>query len=235
MPQTLINKGFNSAPTKLFFAKVIGFNAVSNTVDVATIDNNTYIYDCMILCSKPASFNFGEKYIPTFEADIETSYVMSPGDIYCVAGYIGDYHNTIVLGFLFSNQTELSIPEYGLYIFRHESDVVLFIRSDGTMELYHPSGSYIKFGTDDVNYVDDQIEEGGLYPSSASGFRLRKPDEFNATKQMGLFINWWAGQKISLDKDGNIELQTNPSKQVNVVVSGGTVNITANQINFIKG
>lgn len=236
MTNTLIEKGFKNAPTRLFFAKVIGFNIDAGTADVSTIDsNNSYIYNCKIMCSKPVSFNYGERYIPAFQADPETATVMSPGDIYCVAAYIGDYQNAIVLGFLYPNQTELSIPEYGLYIFRHESDVVLMIRADGTMQLYHPSGSYIKFGTDDINYVDSEIEEGGLYPNSTNGFRVRKTDEFNTSNPMGMFIRFWSGQKLSLTPDGNIGLEVDTQKAFNLTVSGGIVNITANQINLIKG
>jgi len=127
------------------------------------------------------------------------------------------------------------MPEYGLYIFSHESDVVFMIRADATMQLYHPSGSYIKFGTDDKNYVDSEIEEGGLYPNSASAFRVRKADEFNSSNPMGMFIRFWAGQKVSLDSEGNIGMETDSQKQINLSFPGGTVNITANQINLIKG
>lgn len=236
MRNTLVQRGFKDAPTKLLFAKVIAFDVNAGTADVSTIDSNIpYLYNCKIVCSKPASFKYGEKYIPSFEADPETSTVMSPGDIYCVAAYTGDYHNAIILGFLFPNQTELSVPEYGLYLFRHESDVVMMIRSDGTLELYHPSGSYIKFGTDDINYVNSDVEEGGLYPNSATGFRVRNPSEFNETSQMGLFIRWWAGQKVSLNSNGDIALEVDSNKNVNIAVSGGVVNITASTINLIKG
>lgn len=236
MTSILVQKGFKDVPTRLLFAKVIGFNINAGTADVSTIDDNIpYLYNCKILCSKPVSFKYGEKYIPAFQADPETSTVMSPGDIYCVAAYTGDYQNTVILGFLYPNQTELSVPEYGLYLFRHESDIVIMMRADGTMELYHPSGSYIKFGLDDTNYVSSDVSEGGLYPNSASAFRVRKPDEFNSFNPMGMFIRFWSGQKVSLTPDGNIGLEVASGKNVNLTVSGGIVNITANQINLIKG
>jgi len=236
MTSTLTNRGFKGTPIKLFFAKVIGFNIFSGTADAVTIDDNhSYLYGCRIMCSKPASFKYGEKYIPTFEGNKNTAYVMSPGDIYCVAGYVGDYQNAVILGFLYPNQTELSVPEYGLYLFRHESDVVIMIRADGTLQLYHPSGSYIKFGTDDVNCVDGSVAEGGLYPNSASEFRVRDANEFNTTNPMGMFVKFWSGQKVSLTPDGNIGLEVAAQKQVDITVSGGTVNVTANQVNFIKG
>jgi hypothetical protein len=234
MTQLLLKERFKDTPKQLFFAKVINFDFIAGTADLAAIDENIYFYDCMLLCGKPVGYNFGERYIPSFNPDDkEVSYVMSPGDIYCVAAYIGDYSNPVVVGFLFPNQTELSIPELGLYIFRHESDVIIMIRGDGTTEFYHPSGSYIKFGEDDVNNVAGrELADGGLYPQTASDFRVRKSSDFNATKQMGFFMKMWSGQELTLDKDGTINLLTGP---INLEIKkDGTVNLYATQINFYK-
>ena len=216
----LVNKGFKSAPKHIFFAKVTRVNVFTNTVDVVTIDDNASIYNCQICCSMPAGYNFGTRYMPTFQENSETQYKMSAGDIYCVAAYAGDYQNTVVLGFLFPRQTELSIPEYGLYVFRHESDITVIMRGDGTMEFYHPSGSYIKIGKDDTDVITSSISSGGLYPSSAGGFTVRDASKFPAT--MGMFIKFWAGQNITLDKDGNIQLDTGISK---IKMTGGQINI----------
>lgn len=241
MSELLVNRGSKRAPRGLFLAKAVSFDVSAGTVDLAAIDADVYFYNCMIMCSKPASYNFGERYIPSFNPDDnEVSYVTSPGDIYCVATYLGSYSNPVVLGFLFPTQTELSIREYGLYIFRHESDVIVIIRGDGTTEFYHPSGSYIKIGEDDVNNVaGSSLKEGGLYPQTADDFRVRKPSDFNARKKMGLFIKMWSGQNITLNKDGDVIVSTG-STSFSIKLDGTTdlsanvVNVNASQINLNK-
>lgn len=276
MNNLLLNNRAKGPGANIYFCKVIRFLPSSNTADVVTIDNNISLTGCNIACSMPAGFAYGARYIPTHDdQNSEVEYVNSSGDIYCVAAFLeNDYNNAAILGFIFPLQTTLSIAEYGLYIFRHESDVMWMVRSDGTMQIYHPSGSIIKIGDNDTNEMTDQIDADGLYPAKTDGLYVRPADDYNANKESNLFIDWYKGQKVTLDKDGNIEVKTtdvasgadkailtltpagditaqNETSSLTIAAdgtvtlvsastytinaSGQTVNITANQINLIKG
>ncbi len=261
-----------SAPTDIYLAKVTRFNISSDTVDVVSIDDNVAILNCQVLCSMPAGFLFGTKYVPSHnDSNLETGYVHSPGDIYCVATFLGeDYNNAIILGFLFPKETTLSIPDYGLFLFRHESDVMWMVRGDGTVQMYHPSGSIIKIGSDDGNEMSEDL----MIPTKANSFNVRDANDYNSNKASNLIVSWYKGQQIKLDSTGNVEIKTtdvasgadksvltltptgdltaqNETSSLNIAANGSItftssntfavnaagqiVNITADQINFIKG
>ena len=250
MRNLLLGNPAKSPPSKLFFCKVTRFYASSNTIDVVTIDDNVALLGCQILCSLPAGFSFGQRYMPMHDdSSVETEYVMSPGDIYCVAAYLNaDYYNSVVLGFLFPKETVLSLPDYGLYIFRHESDVMWMVRGDGTAQMYHPSGSIIKIGSDDSNEMSEDV----MIPTKAASFQVQNADDYNENKASNLFINWYQGQKIILDSSGNLIVKTRDDSAIftmtpdgsitfdststfGINAPGQTINVTANQINLIKG
>lgn len=259
MNNLLINNPASHPGSGIYFCKVIRFLPSSNTADVVTIDNNISLLGCNVVCPYPAGFAYGARYFPTHDdQNSEIEYVNSPGDIYCVAAFIeNDYNNAAILGFLFPLETTLSIAEYGLYIFRHESDVIWMIRGDGTIQIYHPSGSIIKIGDNNINEVDDNLEQDGLYPAKAARLYLRPTSDYNAQKETNLFIKWYMGQEVTLDKDGKIIAKvkdgntekasmtldpagtitfSSPSNGVyNISCPGGSVNITANKINMVKG
>jgi len=224
MNNLLINNPAKGPGAKIYFCKVIRFLPSSNTVDCMTIDNNISLLGCNIACSMPAGFAYGTRYFPSHDdQNPEAPYINSPGDLYCVAAFLeNDYNNAAVLGFLFPMETTLSISEYGLYIFRHESDVIWIIRSDGTMQIYHPSGSIIKIGDNAANEVSSDIEQAGLYPAKTDGMYIRSASDYNAEKETNLYIKWHAGQNITIDNVGNITLETRDSK---ILMTGSEIDI----------
>lgn len=240
MNNLLLNNPSKGPGARIYFCKVIRFLPSSNTVDVVTIDNNISLLNCNIACSIPAGFAYGTRYFPTHDdQNPEVEYVNSAGDIYCVAAFLeNDYNNTAVLGFLFPTETTLSISEYGLYIFRHESDVMWMVRADGTMQIYHPSGSIIKIGDDYTNEMTDDRDTAGLYSAKSDGLYIRPTADYNANKTSNLFIGWYKGQKIKLDSDGNVIVSTEDTSG-NVVATltmtpAGVVTVeTTEQINAI--
>jgi len=236
MNNLLLDNPAKGPGAKIYFCKVVRFLPSSNTVDVVTIDNNISISSCLVACSIPAGFAYGTRYFPTHDDNnSEVEYINSAGDIYCVAAFIdSDYNNAVVLGFLFPLETTLSIAEYGLYIFRHESDVIWMVRGDGTMQIYHPSGSIIKIGDNNTNEVSDTIEKDGIYPAKTDGLYIRPPADYNKSKTTNLFIDWYQGQKVTLNSDGEIILQTRDSAATITMTPDGKVTVqTTEQINAI--
>jgi len=223
MSNLLLNNPARAAGNEIYFAKVTRFYSISNTADVVTIDDNIAMMGCQILCSIPVSFSFGERSIPIVDDTAkETSYVMSPDDIYCVATFIQDYNQAVILGFLPPKETVLSIPDYGIHIFRHSSDVMWMIRGDGTVQVYHPSGSFIKIGSDDINEMSNE----SMIPSSVDSFYVRDAAQYIADKPTNLFIKWHAGQSITLNHAGDAIIST--SGATITVSASGAVNLTAN-------
>jgi hypothetical protein len=227
MNNLLLNNTAKGPGAKIYFCKVIRFLPSSNTADVVTVDNNISLLGCNIACSMPAGFAYGTRYIPTHDdQNSEVEYVNSAGDIYCVAAFLeNDYNNSAILGFLFPMQTTLSIAEYGLYIFRHESDVMWMVRGDGTMQVYHPSGSIIKIGDTDINEMTDTIDEAGLYPAKTDGMYIRSAPDYNTEKETNLFIKWHAGQTIELNNDGNLTISTRDNASVLTMSPEGVLNV----------
>ena len=210
MNNLLLNNTAKHPGAGIYFCKVIRFLPSSNTADIVTVDNNISLLGCNVVCPYPAGFAYGARYFPTHDdQNPEVEYVNSSGDIYCVAAFLeSDYNNAAILGFLFPLETTLSIAEYGLYIFRHESDVIWMVRGDGTMQIYHPSGSIIKIGDDNTNEVDSDREQAGLYPAKTDGLYIRPAADYNAQKETNLFIKWHAGQEVTLDNAGNAIVKT---------------------------
>lgn len=207
MSDLLIDNPARHPDSTIYYAKVMKFYASTNTADVVTIDDNISLEGCMICCSMPSGFSIGERYVPSYDPNDETSYCMTPANIYCVATFIEDYQQPIILGFLFPKENVLSIPDYGLYIFRHESDVMWMIRGDGTVQVYHPSGSMIKIGSDDTNEMSNEA----IIPITVDNFYVRKASDYNERKQSNLFIKWHAGQSITIDNVGNLTIDV-PTK-----------------------
>jgi len=230
MSDLLINNPAMGPGNSIYFAKVTRFYASSNLVDAVTIDDNIALLGCQILCSMPAGFVFGEKYTPSYDdSNKETSYVMSPADVYCVATFIDDYQQPVILGFLFPKETTLSIADYGLYIFRHESDVMWMIRGDGTIQVYHPSGSIIKIGSDDVDEMTNDL----MIPTTTKSFYRRDSTEYVSNKSTSLYIKWHAGQAISLESDGNLTIKTSENKATLIMTPEGALSIeTESDINI---
>lgn len=227
MNNLLINNPAKGPGAKIYFCKVIRFLPSSNTVDCMTIDNNISLENCNIACAMPAGFAYGTRYFPSHDdQNFESNYINSPGDLYCVAAFLeNDYNNAAVLGFLFPMETTLSIAEYGLYIFRHESDVIWIIRADGTMQIYHPSGSIIKIGDNDENEVDSDREQAGLYPAKTDGMYIRSAADYNVEKETNLFIKWHAGQNIALGNDGGIIISTKDSAAIVTITQAGLLSV----------
>lgn len=239
MNNLLLDNPASHPGDKLFFAKVVRFMPTSNTVDVVTIDDNVSLSDCMVMCPYPVGFSYGSRYFPSYDdVNHEVEYVHNAGDIYCVAAFLeNDYNNTVVLGFLFPNETTLSIGEYGLYIFRHESDVMWMVRCDGTMQIYHPSGSIVKIGEDNINEMTSDLDEGGLYSAKSDEFHVRSAADYNESKNSNLFIQWYKGQKVTLDSSGNVIVSTEDTEK-NIVTAltmtpdGKVTIVTTEQINL---
>jgi hypothetical protein len=235
MDNLLLNNedGSVTAPTEIYFAKVTRFNIGSNTADVVSIDDDISLLNCQIVCSMPAGFAFGAKYVPSHnDSNLETGYIHSPGDIYCIAAFIGeDYNNAVILGFLFPKETMLSIPDYGLYLFRHESDVMWMIRADGTAQMYHPSGSIIKIGSNDSNEMSESL----MIPTKADSFNVRDTADYNDRKETNLFIKWHAGQSIILSNDGNVLIGTDQDNALITITKDGIVGInTKKQVQIVS-
>lgn len=65
--------------------------------------------------------------------------------IACVSFYRG---LPVVMGFLFPQICQMLFDRQNFKVDRHSSDVYSTIDADGNTEVYHPSGTYLRIGTD---------------------------------------------------------------------------------------
>lgn len=133
----------------LRIAKVVEVYPEAHAVDLVFTDDASRASGVMVMVPsastntgfvdlpEPATLKSGEKWSlePTEDRDIFA--VVAPTD-----------GGLIVLGFLFPQVAQAMFEELGRMIYRHGSDVYHTIDKRGNLELRHPSGLFVRIGTD---------------------------------------------------------------------------------------
>jgi hypothetical protein len=136
----------------LRLAEVLSFNAMANSVDLLFLDDRSRVSDVSVL-SGSASPRSGWVDYPEREPWPENA----PRDptnteiMYCLAAVAFAGGRPMVVGFIFPPVTEMAFdPKQhpNLTIYRHPSDTHVIFQNDGSVEVVHPGGAYIKIGTD---------------------------------------------------------------------------------------
>lgn len=112
-------------------------------------------------------------------------------DVYCVVGWVTG--TPVIFGFLYPQVSQMLFEDKERHIHRLPSDVYWSSDSDGNIEVYHPSGAFVRFGTspehEDLSGKDyDQIWS----------------IERNTDKQVHIHVEQaGAVASIDIDPDGN--------------------------------
>jgi hypothetical protein len=160
----------------LHIGKVIQTHPKANMVDVMLTDGTIM---SKIECLSPlASANEGLYDLPVPNpadptAPFKDSVDLETNDVWAVVAEIDNW-NTVCLGFIFPERNQVLCDEPGLHLFKHNSDVYHRIDKDGNVELHHPSGTFIKVGSNTaktpvVNWDADKgrpFDEGSVDPDT---------------------------------------------------------------------
>jgi len=132
----------------LKMARVVGVHPESHSVDVVIMDDGRRHSGVKVLCEMAAG-DFGSSGLadPTNTGfDAQNS---GERDIYAAVAWMG--YTPVVLGFVPPSVSQMMFPEKSRRIHRFPSDVYLSVDPDGNAELFHPSGAYVRIGTDSAH------------------------------------------------------------------------------------
>lgn len=106
-------------------------------------------------------------------------------------------HQPIVIGFLFPQVSQMLFADKNRRVERHASDVYTTVDDDGNVEVYHPSGTYLRIG-----------ESPGHEDLTGKDFDKKWKIDKNTDKAVHVHLKVCnAGDEVSsvdLDPDGNL-------------------------------
>lgn len=209
------------SPFGLRMAKVVAVHPESHAVDIVYLDNGAQVPNVKVL-SVSGSTNAGHVDLPTPTPPSEPygAVQTKDRDIYAVVGEIqmGTGRGIpVVLGFQFPEVSQLLFEQNDRKIVRHSSDVYTSIDAQGNMEVYHPSGTYLRIGSSSAH-------------EDLTGQDFDK--KWKITKNTGAAVHVHlsvanAGSQVAsidIDPSGNVTTQNNGNLSATV---GGTTTVTS--------
>lgn len=132
----------------LRLAKVAAVHPEGHSVDLVFLDDGSRIPSVQVM-SPGASTNTGVNDLPTPSlppsGDKWDLLESKDRDLVAVVAFMKRL--PIVLGFLYPQVSQMLFAERDRRVERHASDVYTTVDADGNVELYHPSGTYLRIGT----------------------------------------------------------------------------------------
>ena len=212
----------------LTLAQVVDIHFDSHSVDLVMQEGGRRMCGVPVMTGVGGTnFGFNDLAIPTntgYEAENSKQ-----RDIYAVVGFINDH--PMVLGFMFPQVCQMLFEDKERMVYRHASDAYVTIDKDANLEVFHPSGTYLRIGESSAHEdltakdfdkvwkierntsrsgdVHIEVESGGSHKSS---FNMSKSGDvtIHATGN----ITFEAGGKISLKSGHEIQAKANSSVKV---------------------
>lgn len=133
-------------PSALSMAKVVAFRE-KNRADILMLDTGARIPRVRIMAGMGGT-NVGrvDTPPPTPGAEEYSPLETKDRDIYAAVAYIGNI--PMIMGFIYPEVSQLFFADLGRSISRDGSDVYSSIDADGNLEVYHPSGTYLRIAVD---------------------------------------------------------------------------------------
>lgn len=199
-------------------AKVVNVHPGAHAVDLLFLEDGSRVPMVQVI-SHSASTNSGHAGL----AQPDTPASGDPWDfndsktrdVYAIVAFMRKY--PVVLGFLFPQVAQMLFADINRSINRHPSDVYTSIDDAGNMEVYHPSGTYLRIGSSSAHEDLTGKDVDGKWKMARNT---------GAAVHVHLSVANAGAQVASIDIDpsGNITEQNNGSLTANV---GGAANVTA--------
>lgn len=133
----------------LSLARVVASHPESHAVDIVFMDDGRRVAGVQVMAGV-AGGNLGFTDLPspdlTTPGDPYATGNTGTRDIYAVVSFLRGA--PLVLGFLFPQVAQCLFSDKDRMIYRHASDVYVTIDKDGNTEVSHPSGTFLRIGTD---------------------------------------------------------------------------------------
>lgn len=127
----------------LTLAQVVDIHFDSHSVDLVMQEGGRRMCGVPVMTGVGGTnFGFNDLAIPTntgYEAENSKQ-----RDIYAVVGFINDH--PMVLGFMFPQVCQMLFEDKERMVYRHASDAYVTIDKDANLEVFHPSGTYLRIG-----------------------------------------------------------------------------------------
>ena len=125
--------------------RVIAVNAKAHTVDLIMLERGDRLPNVPVLSGALGSAaGMVTLYAPTKATDPAGLARTSGHDVYAAVVWFGLM--PCVVGFRMPELGQMTFDRVNFRVERHPSDVYSVIHDDGTVELYHPSGTYFRIG-----------------------------------------------------------------------------------------
>lgn len=218
-------------------AQVVDIHPESNSVDVVLMRNGQRIANVQVLHpSAGSTFGHIDLAIPDLtDPDKYETIRTDTQDIYCLV--CATSFRPVCLGFLYPQRSQMLFEEKERRLDRHTSDVYTSVDKDGNVEVYHPSGTFLRIGVDsqheDLTGLDydqlwaiekntDKAVDVRIHVRNAGGFKseilLTKDGELKIQTVGDITVE--GGEDISVTAVGDISMTT-----------GGTMTLEAEQLN----
>lgn len=134
-------------PSGLSIVKVVAFHQ-KYAADVLDLTTGARIPRVRIASGEPVSTNSGAVATPepTKGDEDYSPFATKDRDIYGLLAYAGNV--PILMGFLHPQVCQLFFDDLARSVRRHASDVYTTTDGEGNVEVYHPSGTFIRIATD---------------------------------------------------------------------------------------
>lgn len=200
-------------------AIIVDVHHEDNSVDLVLCDDGSRLAGVPVLASQGGSARTGHVELPEVPdkngADKWDITQRNGQDMEALVGFMGR-GNPVVVGFLYPQISQMTFKDRRRFS-RHRSDVYHTITETGDIELYHPSGVYVRIAESpdhedltkknfDENMELDRNKERKLYVRVAipgSGSFTMDPDG-NATLEMEKTITLQADGASLVVKNGGV-------------------------------
>lgn len=205
----------------LSLAKVVAVHPEDHSFEILFLDTGARAVGVPSISGAGASSRTGTVDFPV--PNIDPNNKWAPPDqtdtqITAVVGWMGK--QPIIVGFLYPQVSEMLFADSERRISRHTSDVYTSIDAQGNAEFYHPSGAYIRFGT---NPAHEDLTGKDL----DGHWQIRR----NTGQAVHIHVQQ-AGNTASIDiaPDGTMVVDSNTTLTANVAQSA-TVNCPVVTVN----
>lgn len=203
---------------RLRWGRVAAIHPEDYSVDLVMTDDGSHLAGVQVL-SPSASTNTGYNDLPKpampSSGDPWDASEATDRDVLAGVAFFGPY--PVVLGFRYPQVCQMLFADLERRINRHASDVYSTIDADGNMEVYHPSGTFLRVGTSPAHEDLTGKDFDGRW-------KIARNTDKAVHLQVTVANAGGAVASLNIDPGGNVTLNHAGNLTANC---GGNVDVTA--------
>lgn len=151
---------------------VVATHPEDHSVDLVMADDGSRMIGVQVLTPNGStrSGSIDMPAVPEKENKWDISKITGQDQL-AIVGFLGT--NPVVLGFLYPQVNQMTFDDPKMRFVRHQSDVYSMVDGDGNMELFHPSGTYVRIAeTPEHADLGKKNTDKNLAPDRNTGRRV---------------------------------------------------------------